>query len=60
MPRMVEDPATTPVCPHCECALDQIKMQTISGGFLGKRYVYFCPACSKVLGIGQRKGYLSS
>jgi hypothetical protein len=31
-------------------------MQEISGVF-GKRYVYFCPKCRKVLGVSHRKGF---
>jgi len=23
----------------------------------GKRYIYFCPTCSKVLGVSHRKGF---
>ena len=26
-------------------------------GFLGKRYVYFCALCKKVLGVSHRKGF---
>ena len=26
-------------------------------GFLGKRYVYFCALCHKVLGVSHRKGF---
>ena len=46
----------TPLCPHCGEPLRSIQYQTLSG-FLGKRYVYFCTACHKVLGISQRKGF---
>lgn len=46
----------TPVCPHCNEALRAIHYRTLSG-FLGKRYVYFCPGCHKVLGVSQRKGF---
>jgi len=24
---------------------------------LGKRYIYFCPNCRKVLGVSHRKGF---
>jgi hypothetical protein len=26
-------------------------------GFLGRRYLYFCPHCRKVLGVSHRKGF---
>lgn len=45
----------TVVCPHCERGIDTMWCQVIRG-FLGKRYVYFCPSCAKVLGVSHRKG----
>jgi len=45
-----------PVCPHCETELTKIYMAEIKG-FLGRRYVYYCSACRKVLGISHRKGF---
>jgi hypothetical protein len=42
-----------PICPHCSTELRILWMQMISG-LLGKRYVYFCPHCRKVLGISHR------
>jgi uncharacterized protein with PIN domain len=45
-----------PVCPHCEKELQTIWMQEVRG-VLGKRYVYFCSNCRKVLGISHRKGF---
>ena len=47
-----------PVCPHCEEELAGIYMTEIQS-VLGRRYVYFCPNCRKVLGVAQRKGYLA-
>ena len=46
-----------PVCPHCEDRLRSIRFREIKG-IAGRRYVYFCPSCSKVLGISHRKGFL--
>ena len=46
----------TPVCPHCGQSLQTIWFQELRG-FLGKRYIYFCPFCNKVLGISHRKGF---
>ena len=45
-----------PVCPHCEAPLRNVWMREL-GGVLGKRYVYFCSQCRKVLGISHRKGF---
>ena len=44
-----------PICPHCDKQLNTIWMRKLKT-FLGKRYVYFCPLCRKVLGISHRKG----
>ncbi|MFO7733025.1 MAG: hypothetical protein R6X21_05175 [Candidatus Aminicenantes bacterium] len=46
----------TPVCPHCQAQLTSIQCRQLSGTF-GKRYVYFCPSCRKVLGVSHRKGF---
>lgn len=46
----------TPICPHCNAALSQIQSRRLSSTF-GKRYVYFCPNCRKVLGVSHRKGF---
>lgn len=45
-----------PICPHCSRELDAVWMRVIRS-LLGKRYVYFCPSCRKVLGISHRKGF---
>ena len=45
-----------PVCPHCENELRAVWLRELSGTF-GRRYVYFCPHCRKVLGISHRKGF---
>ncbi len=46
----------SPVCPHCSAKLQTIWMRAIQS-FLGKRYVYLCPECHKVLGLSHRKGF---
>ena len=46
-----------PVCPQCSAELDAIWMRELRG-FLGRRYVYFCPQCRKILGVSHRKGFL--
>lgn len=45
-----------PVCPHCEERLQRVWCRELKG-FLGKRYVYFCANCRKVLGVSHRKGF---
>jgi hypothetical protein len=36
--------------------LNRVNCRLLSSQF-GKRYIYFCPACSKVLGVSHRKGF---
>jgi len=45
-----------PVCPHCEYALETVWFQTLRG-LMGKRHIYFCPNCQKILGVSHRKGF---
>jgi len=45
-----------PICPHCDCELVKVLMQELRG-MLGRRYIYYCSACRKVLGISHRKGF---
>lgn len=45
-----------PICPHCNTELYSVFTQQVDSTF-GKRYVYFCPACKKVLGFSHRKGF---
>jgi len=45
-----------PLCPHCDRELQSVRMRELKGT-LGKRYIYFCPHCRKVLGISHRKGF---
>ena len=45
-----------PLCPHCEKPLKSIWFRELSGA-LGRRYVYFCAACRKSLGVSHRKGF---
>ena len=47
---------TRPICPFCESEIRTISMQQIPT-FLGKRYLYFCSQCRKVLGVSHRKGF---
>lgn len=52
----VDREGVTPVCPHCGQGLKEVWCRGLSGVF-GKRYVYFCPHCRKVLGVSHRKGF---
>jgi len=45
-----------PVCPHCNQQIQTIYFRELAG-FLGKRFIYFCSACNKVLGMTHRKGF---
>ena len=45
-----------PLCPHCAEPLGEVWFREVRG-FLGKRYVYFCSKCHKVLGVSHRKGF---
>ncbi|MBN1406389.1 MAG: hypothetical protein JW956_01290 [Calditrichaceae bacterium] len=46
----------TPECPHCKQRIEKLYFQELIG-FLGKRYIYFCSMCNKVLGVSHRKGF---
>lgn len=45
-----------PLCPHCGKELRRIWCRGLES-FFGKRYIYFCPDCRKVLGVSHRKGF---
>ena len=45
-----------PICPHCKAEVNKVWYQEIAG-FLGKRYLYFCPECKSTLGVTHRKGF---
>ena len=44
-----------PVCPFCSKELREIKTRQFDKGWfkVTEKFVYFCPHCKKVLGIGQ-------
>jgi len=46
----------TPLCPHCTELLDEVWFREIKSDF-GRRYIYFCARCRKVLGVSHRKGF---
>ena len=45
-----------PICPHCKAELAKLWFRELLG-FLGKRFVYFCPQCRSCLGVSHRKGF---
>jgi hypothetical protein len=46
----------TPICPHCNQNIELVYVNLLSGLF-GRRYIYFCSLCKKVLGVSHRKGF---
>jgi len=56
MIELVENTRDTPICPHCNQALHQVWFRELRS-VLGKRFIYFCPHCRKVLGVSHRKGF---
>ena len=46
----------TPECPQCNQTISEIWFRELKSLF-GKRYVYFCQHCKKVLGVSHRKGF---
>lgn len=51
-----EHTETAPICPHCKRDIRVVHYQPTSG-FLGRRFIYFCPECRSVLGVTHRKGF---
>jgi len=45
-----------PICPYCSTEIKKIYMREIKS-FLGRRYLYYCSDCLKVLGLSHRKGF---
>jgi ribosomal protein L37AE/L43A len=45
-----------PICPFCEAELTTLYLNQIRS-VLGKRFIYSCSKCRKVLGISHRKGF---
>jgi glutaredoxin len=56
MIELSERPKDSPICPHCESAVKTLYYQLLSKWF-GRRYIYFCGQCKKVLGLSHRKGF---
>ncbi len=56
MIELVENNTVTPLCPHCSEEINGMFFRELKG-FFGRRYVYFCSQCRKVLGVSHRKGF---
>ncbi len=56
MINLKEDKTVTPLCPHCSVPVNQLSYRELRG-HMGRRFVYFCSACHKVLGVSHRKGF---
>ncbi len=55
--RLVRDESIEPICPHCEEKIEAVSYRRLYGGMWGKRYVYVCQSCHRVLAISHRKGF---
>lgn len=51
-----EEFSSAPLCPHCEKEIEEIAARRVEST-LGVRFLYYCTACRKVLGISHRKGF---
>lgn len=47
---------TVPICPHCTEPVQELNFQELKT-LLGRRFIYFCSKCKKVLGVSHRKGF---
>jgi hypothetical protein len=54
--RIVEQRNVDPICPYCSKEIDEIWFKELKAMF-GRRYIYFCGHCRKVLGVSHRKGF---
>lgn len=52
----IEKDDVAPICPHCSAAIEQLWVRVLKSLF-GRRYIYFCASCRKVLGVSHRKGF---
>ncbi len=51
-----ETHSEVPLCPHCGQPVHEVRCHELRST-LGKRFIYFCPLCKKVLGVSHRKGF---
>ena len=52
--KLASEPADyDPLCPHCEERIDEVHWRQIEA--VNAEYLFICPNCKKVIGIGVRK-----
>jgi uncharacterized protein with PIN domain len=51
-----DDFPAAPICPHCGKEIQEIAARRVES-MLGVRFIYYCTACRKVLGVSHRKGF---
>lgn len=51
-----ETSSEVPLCPHCGQPIHEVRCRALTSAF-GRRYIYFCALCKKVLGVSHRKGF---
>lgn len=42
-----------PLCPHCESQINEVHWRKIEA--VNAEYLFICPKCKKVIGVGVRK-----
>lgn len=56
LPTYTPAEGVTPICPHCEAAIEGLYQQRIDEP-LGKAFIWFCMNCRRSLGVSHRKGF---
>lgn len=46
------------ICPHCSTPIDNVWVCEHQSS-IGKRFIYFCNTCQKLLGISHHRGFSS-
>ncbi len=52
----LESSDVDPICPHCSASVTKILFQELRG-MMGRRFIYYCGHCRKILGVSHRKGF---
>ncbi|MCH8146603.1 MAG: hypothetical protein IH987_01210 [Planctomycetes bacterium] len=48
-----KEAAYDPLCPHCEKRLSEVHWRQLDA--INAEYMFICPKCKKVIGVGVRK-----
>ena len=56
MIELKEKEDVNPLCPHCSEPVMELWFRELRTT-LGRRFIYFCARCQKVLGVSHRKGF---